>query len=63
MKRSAKLDKKTSPDEQANEAETAVPKGQMGKVYKITKSLCKNNNTTISYVKDKQESILTSKTR
>ena len=44
----------------ASEAETTAAKGEMGKVYKITKSLCKKNSCSVSNVKNKQGVVLTS---
>ena len=47
----AKQEKENFVDQMTSEAETAAAKGEMGKVYKITKSLCKKNNCSVSNVK------------
>ena len=47
----AKQEKENFVDQMTSEAETAAAKGEMGKVYKITKSLCKKNNCFVFNVK------------
>ncbi|CAH1270925.1 Hypp4514 [Branchiostoma lanceolatum] len=59
VKRSARRDKRAYVVELASEAERAATRGELSKVYRITKTLCNQNSACSVPIKDKQGKLLT----
>ncbi|CAH1248758.1 Hypp8389 [Branchiostoma lanceolatum] len=59
VKRSARRDKRAYVEELASEAERSATRGELIKVYRITKTLCNQNSACSVPIKDRQGKLLT----